>query len=109
MMKPRFRSIIFILAFALLIQNTCPFGAAGKSTVAASCGHCPFHHGFVVASDGQKNIVSDVSPVHFPLYVFSVPKTIHAFRLDPVESVQPTIIDNYRNISPDELLRPPRA
>jgi hypothetical protein len=109
MMKPRLQSIIFILAFALLIQNTCPFGAAGKSSVAASCGSCPLHHGLVVASDGQKNIVSDVSPVHFPLYVFSVPKTTHAFRLDPVESVQPIIVDNYRNIALDELLRPPRA
>ena len=109
MMKPRFRSIIFILAFALLIQNTCPFGAAGKSSVAAWCGHCPLHHGFVVAFDGQNSIVSEVSLVHFPLYVFSVPKTIHAFRLDPIESRQPTIVDNYRNIAPDELLRPPRV
>ncbi|MBS1192771.1 MAG: hypothetical protein H6Q97_750, partial [Nitrospirae bacterium] len=29
--------IIALLAFGLLIQNTCPFGAAGKSTVAAAC------------------------------------------------------------------------
>ncbi len=108
-MKLRFRSIIFILAFALLIQNTCPFGAAGKSTVTSSCGHCPLHYGHVIVSDGQKNFVSAVTPVHFPLYVFSVPKTIHAFRLDPIHSVQPAIADNYKNFSPDELLRPPCA
>ncbi len=109
MMKPGVRSIIFILAFALLIQNTCPFGAAGKSTVTASCGHCSLQYGHVIASYGQKNFVSAVTPAHFPLYVFSVPNTIQASRLDPVKSVQPAIVDNYKNFSPDELLRPPRA
>jgi len=107
MLKPR--SIIFILAFALLIQNTCPFGAAGKSTVAASCTNCPMHHSQIVMTDGQKELVSDSSSVHFPLYVFAVPKTIHTFQLDPIKSMRLLLADNYKDISPDELLRPPRA
>jgi len=108
MMKARFQPIIFILAFALFIQNTCPFGAAGKSTVAASCGHCSLYQGFVIASGGQKNYVPPVTPVHFPPYVFSVPQMLHSFRLDPVKSAQP-VVDTYRNIAPGELLRPPGA
>ena len=103
------RSIIFILAFALLIQNTCPFGAAGKSTVAESCKNCPMQHSLTVTTDGQKHLVSDASSVHFPLYVFAVPKTIHTFELDPIKSPRPVLADNYKDALPDELLRPPRA
>jgi len=103
------RSIIFLLAIALLIQNTCPFGAAGKSTVAASCEHCPLKHGSSVSVDGQKNLVSGFSSVHFPLYVFAVPKTIHTFQLEPVTSARPVLADSYKDPLPDELLRPPRS
>ncbi len=106
-LKPR--SIIFILAFALLIQNTCPFGAAGKSTVGVSCENCPMHHSIAVTTDGQKDLVSDSSSIHFPLYVFAVPKTIHTFQFDPIKSMRPVLADNYKDVSPDELLRPPRA
>ena len=107
MNKPRL--IIFILALALLIQNTCPFGAAGKSTVAETCKNCPMHHSFTVAADGQKSLVSDSSSVHFPLYVFSIPKTIHTFQLNPIKSARPVLADNYKDALPDELLRPPQA
>jgi hypothetical protein len=107
MLKPR--SIIFILAFALLLQNTCPFGAAGKSTVALSCMNCPMHHSHIVIPGGQKNLVADFSSIHFPLYVFAVPKTIHTFQLDPLKSMRFVLADNYKDISPEELLRPPRA
>ncbi len=105
----KLKSVIALLAFALLIQNTCPFGAAGKSTVAAVCDHCPLKHNFIVSTDGQKDLVSDPSPVHYPLYVFSVPKTVHTFQLSPIQSAQPLLADNYQDALPDELLRPPRA
>lgn len=103
------RSIIFILAFALLIQNTCPFGAAGKSAVTASCKNCPLKHSFVVSLDGQKVLVSDSSSIHFPLYVFAVPKTVHTLQLAPVMSARPVLADQYKDALPDELLRPPQA
>ncbi len=77
MLKPK--SIIFVLAFALLIQNTCPLGAAGKSTVAASCG------------------------------VFAVPKTIHTLEFEPVKSAPLILAESYKDALPDELLRPPQA
>jgi hypothetical protein len=107
MLKPR--PIIFILAFALLIQNTCPLGAAGKSTVAESCKNCSMHHSLTITTDGQNNLVSDSSNIHFPLYVFAVPKTIHTFQLNPIKSTRPVLADNYKDALPDELLRPPRA
>ena len=108
-MKLKLRAIIFLLAFALLIQNTCPFGAAGKSAVTASCRNCPLKHSFILSLDGQKNLVSDSSSIHFPLYVFAVPKTVHTFQLEPLSSVKLRIIDRYNDAMSDELLRPPRA
>ena len=107
MFKPG--SIVFILVFALFVQNTCPFGAAGKSTVVKSCTNCPMHHSLTVPVNGKKVIVSDSSSIHFPLYVFAVPKTIHTFQLDPIKSRRPVLSDNYKDISPDELLRPPQS
>jgi hypothetical protein len=67
------------------------------------------HHSFIVAPDGQKTLVSDPSSIHFPLYVFAVPKTIHTFQLNPLKSRRPVFADNYKDALPNELLRPPRA
>jgi hypothetical protein len=105
----RLRPIIILIAFALLLQNTCPFGAAGKSTVAASCEHCPMKGNRVVSTDGQLNIVYESSPVHFPLFVFSVAKTIPTFRPEPVQTTKPILADSYKDAAPAELLRPPQA
>jgi hypothetical protein len=105
----KLKPIMLLLAFALLIQNTCPYNAAGKSSVTGACGNCPLKHTFTVASDAAKNLVNDASSVHYPLYVFSVPKTVHTFSLDPVKSVKPVLADRYKDALPDELLRPPRA
>jgi hypothetical protein len=108
-MSPKPWFIIFLLSFALLIQNTCPFGAAGKTAVAsASCGDCPLKH-VVVSQDGQKILVSDSSSIHFPLYVFAVSKTIHTLQLSPVSSARAVLADRYKDALPDELLRPPRT
>ncbi len=102
-------SIIFILAFALLIQNTCPHGFAGKTSVASTCKHCPMKEHQSLTSDGQKKISSTQSQVHFPLFVFSVPKTIHTFQLNPIETARLVLIDRYTDVLPDELLRPPQV
>ena len=105
----KLRPIMLLLAFALLIQNTCPFNSAGKSTVAAPCEHCPMHNNQLVPTDGQERIVSDSSGVHFPLYVFSLPKTIHTFQLEPIQTPRHAIADSYRDALPTQLLRPPQA
>jgi hypothetical protein len=105
----KLRPIIFLLAFALLIQNTCPFGAAGKSSAANACGHCQMKHSIVASPASQTQLVSDSSSIHFPLYVFAVPKTIHTFRLNSIKSARPVLTDFYQDALPDELLRPPRA
>jgi hypothetical protein len=105
----KLRPIMLLLAFALLVQNTCPFNSAGKSTVAALCEHCPMHNNHLVPTDGLERIASDSSGVHFPLYVFSLPKTIHTFQLEPIQTPRQAIADSYRDALPAQLLRPPKA
>ncbi len=102
-------SIIFILAFALLIQNTCPHGFAGKSSVAATCKYCPMKQHQNMTPDAQQKITSAQSQVHFPFFVFSVPKTIHTFQLNPIETARMVLVDRYADVMPDELLRPPQV
>lgn len=99
---------MFLLVFALLIQNTCPHGFAGKTAVAQACANCPMKH-HLIAPDGQDQIVSSTSSVHFPLYVFEAPKTVHTFRLEPIKSARPVLANGYRDALPDQFLRPPRA
>jgi len=108
-MKLKLRSIIFLLAFALLIQNTCPMGAAGRSAVAASSKNCPLKHSFIVPTDGQENLVSDSLSVHFPMFVFAVPKMLHTFQFEPITSAEAVLAKSYRDALPEELLRPPRV
>jgi hypothetical protein len=100
---------MFLLVFALLIQNTCPHGFAGKTGLASTCGHCPLKKCFAATPPGQNDIVSHSPSAHFPLFVFALPKTVHTFHLQPISFSRPILADSYRNALPDELLRLPRA
>ena len=107
-MKYGISIILFLLVFALLVQNTCPQGFAGKSTVAASCSHCPQKQTHRLA---EGNTLSSISqgPAHLPMYVLDIPIARPIFRLVAAASPQPVIPNTYKNTAPDELLHPPRA
>ncbi|HUJ18793.1 MAG TPA: hypothetical protein VL197_12460 [Nitrospirota bacterium] len=105
----KLRPVILLLAFALLVQNTCPHGFAGKTSVTPACGHCSLRQLHASHPDPQLTISSSPSPVHYPLFVFAVPKTVHTFQLDPIKSARLVLVDRYKDALPDELLRPPRA
>jgi hypothetical protein len=108
-MKHQISIVLFLLIFALLVQNTCPQGFAGKSTVAASCSHCPHKQAHKPAMEG--NTISSISqaPAHLPMYVLASPNTQPTFRLVAIASLQPILPNTYKNTAPDELLHPPRA
>ena len=108
-MKKRSASILFLLVFSLLIQNTCPFGAAGKSTVACACEQCPLKHCVTADTPGRNHLTSDASSIHFPLYVFAMPQTNPAVEPVPTASLRPPLTGGYQDALPDELLRPPQA
>lgn len=101
--------IIVLLGIALLIQNTCPQGAAGKSSVAASCRTCPMKHHHLVLSQGEQLVAKALQPIHYPLYVLSVSSPAHTFGLAFVETASPLLIERYLDALRHELLRPPRA
>jgi hypothetical protein len=102
-------SLICLLAFALLIQNTCPMGAAGKSSVVPTCPKCPLMQNVIAPSDHEHKLVSDLSSIHFPMFVFSVPKTIPVFQLAFIKASRAVPANGYQDALPDELLRPPQA
>jgi hypothetical protein len=102
--------IIVLLTFALLIQNTCPFGAAGKSAVVASRADCPMKkiHLPSTSSNGHLSTVSHQTP-HFPIFVLALSDGEPSFNLDPVAPAQTLVVSSYADALPYELLRPPRS
>jgi hypothetical protein len=109
-MRGSFKLIILLLAFGLLVQNTCPHGFAGKSSVAAStCSHCKYKQGHQPAPDSGKASISSHSTTHPPMFVLDTPNTQPTFRLAAIAIPQPIIPNTYKNTAPDELLQPPRA
>ncbi len=108
-MKPRVLTIILLLIVALLIQNTCPRGFAGKSTVASACSHCPHKQEHQPAPDSGKVSIASHSTAHPPMFVLDIPNTHPTFRFAAVAIPQPAIPNTYRNTAPDQLLQPPRA
>ena len=108
LMQHKFVAIILFLVFALLVQNTCPRGFAGRSTVFASCSHCPHKQMLKSPVETRPGIISHGS-VHLPLFVLEMPESQPALRLVSAPCPQPVIPNNYKNAFPDELLRPPQA
>ncbi len=108
-MRSAISILLVLLSISLLIQNTCPQGRAGKSTVAASCGHCPMKQAHQPTPAAGKPVIVSHSPVHLPMYVLDIPNTRPSFRLAAIAIPQPVIPNTYKNTAPDEFLQPPRA
>lgn len=108
-MKPMRITVLALLAFSLLLQNTCPFGSAGKTAFAASVSHrCPFqrHHA------DRQGAVDDNGPnkVVYPAFMM-----IGSF-MKPSSEHFPIITDyvcfsscKYANPFKDPLIKPPVA
>ena len=108
-MKYRISLLVFLLAIALLIQNTCPHGYAGKSTVASACSHCPQKQVHKKVPEGTALSGVSQAPAHLPLFVLDIRTTRPVFRLAAVAIPQPVIRNPCKNTASDELLQPPRA
>lgn len=101
--------IVCCLVLSLVIQNTCPFGAAGKSSVVPKCGHCPLMRQCSGVPDGQAAWVPDAAPGHFPLFLFTTVKSDHTFQIDAHSGGAPLPALQYTEAHPAELLIPPKA
>jgi len=103
-------SLILLIAFLIGIQNTCPYGLAGKTGFSnmaeGEIQHCPYHGHKGANPEGTDHIKRDFS------------NSGQAFLLEASEPVlseehlllrEPVLLalDRFEDISPDRLLRPP--
>ena len=104
--------IIVLLVFALLLQNTCLHGYAGKTSFTSStdrCTQCPSKTGKVTSSDVAKVLSSDSITIYFPMYIFTLPVMSYNVQLQRHRNPEPALVNSYKDAMPDELLKPPRA
>ncbi len=100
----------FVLALSLLVQNTCPHGYAGKTSVVRTCSHCPHKLDHAAPANTVKivpTVKKQSSPL--PLFVLAVQEKTAALDPAPLETAPAFLADRYRNAEPYELLRPPHA
>ena len=107
-MQHKFSAIITLLVFALLIQNTCLHGFAGRSAVFASWSPCPHKQMHQLPAEGGLSSISSHAP-HMPLFVLEMPDPLPVFNLIAAVSPHPVILKSYKDALPKELLRPPQA
>lgn len=68
------RVLIVLIAFAIAVQNTCPYGYAGKTSVAAPHVHnCPLKDHQPATPDGQKRVDKDFRDLNHPFVLVSAP------------------------------------
>ncbi len=108
-MRNKVYILLTLLIFALLIQNTCPQGLAGKSSVVSQCSHCPYKQQHRPAPTGGETGILSHATSHPPLFVLDIPDTRPTFGLAALATPKPVIPNAYKNAAPEELLQPPRA
>ena len=110
MMDKRF--VIFLISFAIIIQNTCPYGWAAKtaflSPYTSHCSHCPVKEDHQPAkSDTRNDVKKDLSNINH-LFVIHIGKFDSSFQiLFPIDHAPAIKSDNFKDIYLDPLLRPP--
>jgi hypothetical protein len=106
-MKKSVITLLFLLSFSLILQNTCPHGFAGKTAFAALYTHtCPHQHHPIKgksAVDDNLNKVYSAFVMAFPF----VKPAIQRFAL--TSSYVSSSSDKYINPYKDLLTKPPVA
>lgn len=63
-----------LIAFAIAVQNTCPYGYAGKTAIAAPHVHkCPLKDHQPSKPEGQNKVEKDFQDLNHPLVLVSAP------------------------------------
>jgi len=101
--------LIVLLVLSLTAQNSCPFGAAGKTSIAHSCAHCPLMRHCAEPANGQKRFTADSATAHFPLFIFAVSRLIAVFHVETTQGDAPQLALACMDSFPMKLLKPPQA
>lgn len=103
------RAIVLLLALSILVQNTCPYGLAAKTSFAhagikSSCPNCT-HSEKNTASKG-KDVFSKGLPINKAFLLNACPGPfIESFLV--MDKCSPLPYKGFNEISPEPLLRPP--
>jgi hypothetical protein len=100
--------IVYSLVLSLVIQNTCPFGAAGKTGIVRAYGHCGMKH-CPLSPGGKKEPLDDAKPDRFPLFAFTIADAKPAFQLELCDCSETTYQVGFHELFPVEILKPPRS
>jgi hypothetical protein len=102
------RIIIALLAFAVAVQNTCPYGYAGKTAVAAPHVHtCPLKDHQPVRSDAHNDVNPHSSHANGPFVFISVLDGGAFMACGPAEKAGSCKVLGYEDIFLKPPLRPP--
>lgn len=105
----RIRILIFLIATAIVMQNTCPYGWAAKtvfmSSHASACRHCPMKE--ACPPDAQNHIKKDLSYINH-CFLIHVSKLDNTFQiLSPINRAPGIKSDQFNDVHLEPLLRPP--
>jgi hypothetical protein len=104
--------LIFLIAFAIIIQNTCPYGWAAKtaffSPYSSHYAHCPMKEDRQPAkSETRHNVKKDLSNIN-PLFVTDIGKPDDACQiLSPIDHAPYAKSDHLKDVYLEPPLRPP--
>ena len=91
-----------------MIQNTCPRGYAGKTSLVSKCGHCVSK---ITVTSSEIGMLSAAHQNHviLPMYAFVVPRVMPSFQTQRHHSSWTIRVEGYEDVMIGELLKPPRA
>ncbi len=105
----RIRILIFLIATAIVMQNTCPYGWAAKtvfmSSHASLCPHCPMKD--ANPPDTHKDVKKNLSNINHSFLVHVVAPNNTFQMLSLVDSAPAIKSDQFKDVHMEPLLRPP--
>jgi len=102
------RILLFLLAFSLILQNTCPYGFAAKTAFAAPHSHqCSFHRH---QTKEQRTVDDNSNKVMYPAFVMITPFIQPSIEGVPVSTYYLRFsFCGYTNPFKDPRIKPPIA
>ena len=105
----RIRILIFLIATAIVMQNTCPYGWAAKtvfmSSHASLCPHCPMKEAY--PPDTRNHVKKNLSNINH-CFLIHVAEPINTFQILSLIDRAPAIkSDQFNDVHLEPLLRPP--
>lgn len=103
------RALFFLLAFSLVLQNTCPHGFAAKTVFAAPQTHdCPFKKSHNTPGKDHDSVDDNSGRPLYPAFVLSVPDVRPIiFRIKKDSDYMPLSSAGYKDPFKEPSLKPP--